>query len=166
MRVYKDNKKPIKKDAKKKIDNKEIELKAVNYYTVSEKMSEYVKNNTERTFTAKNIDEITVKGTGDKIKQNIGETLNTKNIQLMADYYNGSTKDFKQETEIKEGYECSPTKLETAGEQEITVKYGGAQTKFKMHVHDWDKDNPTVESPTCTKGGYTSYKCKCEGCKW
>ena len=58
-----------------------------------------------------------------------GETLDTTGLTLKATYSDGSTKT------ITEGFTCTPTKLDTAGTQTITVSYGGKTTSFKVKVN-------------------------------
>ncbi len=58
----------------------------------------------------------------------VGDTLDTTGLTLTATYNDGTT-----ET-ITTGFTCSPTKLNTAGKQTITVAYGGKTCTFDVTV--------------------------------
>ena len=58
----------------------------------------------------------------------VGDTLDTTGLKLKATYSDGSTKT------ITEGFTCTPTKLDTAGTQKITVSYGGKTATFTVTV--------------------------------
>ncbi|MBQ3006736.1 MAG: leucine-rich repeat protein [Clostridia bacterium] len=60
----------------------------------------------------------------------VGDTLDTTGLVLTANYNNNKT-----ET-ISEGFVCTPTTLNTAGTQEITVTYGGKTTTFNVTVEE------------------------------
>lgn len=60
----------------------------------------------------------------------IGETLNTNGLTLKATYNDGTTKT------INSGFTCTPTVLNTIGNQTITVSYGGLSTSFTVGVHN------------------------------
>ncbi|MBP3697665.1 MAG: bacterial Ig-like domain-containing protein [Clostridia bacterium] len=73
---------------------------------------------------------IAVKTNPDKTNYYFGDTLDTSGLTLTATYNNGNT-----ET-ISSGFTCTPTKLETAGTQKITVTYGGKTASFNVTVED------------------------------
>ncbi len=58
----------------------------------------------------------------------VGDTLDTTGLILTATYNNGTT-----ET-VSSGFTCTPTSLDTAGTQKITVSYGGMTTSFNVEV--------------------------------
>ena len=80
------------------------------------------------TVNAVEITKIEVKTNPNKMEYFVGETLNTTGLVLLATYNNGTTRD------ITSGYTCTPTKLETAGEQTIKVSYYGKTCEFKVTV--------------------------------
>ncbi len=71
---------------------------------------------------------IEVKTNPTKTEYFVGETLNTTGLVLLATYNNGTTRD------ITSDYTCTPTKLDTAGEQTIKVSYYGKTCEFKVTV--------------------------------
>lgn len=73
---------------------------------------------------------IAVKTNSTKTNYYLGDTLDTSGLTLTATYNNGKT-----ET-ISSGFTCTPTKLETAGTQKITVTYGGKTISFNVTVED------------------------------
>ena len=72
-----------------------------------------------------NRDELVITSPAEKTEYKYGETLDTSGLVLS---YAGE--------EIKRGYICSPSVLIGSGEQEITVTFGLAQTKFTVTVDD------------------------------
>ena len=60
----------------------------------------------------------------------VGDTLNTAGLTMTATYSNGTTKT------ITSGFTCSPTTLSAAGNQTITVSYGGKTTTFTVTVKE------------------------------
>ena len=83
------------------------------------------------TFTVgdKVLSNIEVKTNPNKTSYIIGEELNTTGLSLLLTYDNGRTE------EITSGFTCTPTTLNTEGEQEITVVYGEKTTTFKVIVN-------------------------------
>ena len=59
----------------------------------------------------------------------VGETLDTSGLVLNATYNNGQT------YTIASGFSCSPTMLNYAGTQDITVSYGNLYTSFSVEVY-------------------------------
>ncbi|MBQ9551663.1 MAG: bacterial Ig-like domain-containing protein [Clostridia bacterium] len=59
----------------------------------------------------------------------VGDTLNTAGLTLTAAYSDGSTQT------VTSGFTCTPTKLNTAGQQTITVTYGGKTASFVVTVN-------------------------------
>ena len=89
---------------------------------------------------------ISVKTNPTKTNYFVGDTLNIAGLTLTATYNNGTT-----ET-ITSGFTCSPTKLNIAGTQAVTVTYGGKTTTFNVNVTAVElssiavKTNPTKTS--------------------
>ena len=81
------------------------------------------------------ISNISVKTNPTKTSYYVGETLDVSGLTLTATYSSGRT-----ET-ISSGYICSPTTLNTAGTQTITVSYSGKTTTFSVTVA-----NDTIKS--------------------
>lgn len=71
---------------------------------------------------------IAVKTIPNKTSYYVGDNLNTQGLVLTATYNDGTTE------EISEGFECTPSILNTAGTQTITVSYGGKTTTFNVTV--------------------------------
>ena len=82
------------------------------------------------TVTAVTLSTISVKTAPTKTSYFVGETLDTTGLTLTATYNNGTTKT------ISSGFTCTPTKLDTAGTQKITVSYGGKTTSFNVTVEN------------------------------
>ena len=58
----------------------------------------------------------------------VGDTLDTTGLKLTATYNNGTTQT------ITSGFTCTPTALNTAGAQTVTVNYGGKTATFTVSV--------------------------------
>ncbi len=78
--------------------------------------------------TAVSLSSISVKTNPTKTSYYVGDTLNIAGLTLTATYNNGKT-----ET-VSSGFTCTPTKLNTAGTQAITVSYSGKTTSFNVTV--------------------------------
>jgi len=63
-----------------------------------------------------------------KLNYNQGDSLNTSGMKLKVRYNNGDVK------EVTSGFTCSPTVLNRAGTQTITVTYGSFQQTFTVNV--------------------------------
>ena len=74
------------------------------------------------------LEEIEIVSAPTKVNYYIGEKLNTEGLKIVGIYTDNSRK------EITEGFECTPTELNVAGEQEITVTYEGKTATFKVEV--------------------------------
>ncbi len=83
---------------------------------------------------------IAVKSNPAKTSYYVGDTLDTTGLVLTATYNNGKT-----ET-VSEGFTCTPTTLETAGTQIITVSYGVETATFNVTVEDVVISNIAVNS--------------------
>ncbi len=73
---------------------------------------------------------ISVKTNPAKTNYYVGDTLNTSGLTLTATYNNGTTQT------VSSGFTCTPTALNTAGTQKITVTYGGKTANFNVTVND------------------------------
>ena len=71
---------------------------------------------------------ITVAIKPSKTNYYVGNTLDTTGLTLKAVYNDGSEKT------ISNGFTCTPTKLENAGTQTITVSYAGKSATFTVNV--------------------------------
>ena len=80
-----------------------------------------------------------------KTQYTVGETLDTTGLALTVNYSDGTS-----ET-ISEGFTCTPTTLDTAGAQTITVRYNGLTTEFTAQVTE-----PVVAEPKFTLGSGTA----------
>ena len=88
---------------------------------------------------------IAVKTNPTKTSYYVGDTLNTSGLTLTATYNSGKT-----ET-VSSGFTCSPTTLNTAGQQTITVTYSGKTTTFTVTVNtDTVKSIAVKTNPTKT----------------
>jgi len=98
----------------------------INIKTVDENISKMINLTVieERTLTG-----ISVKNIPTDVNYFVGDTLNTEGLILTLTYDNGDTE------EITEGFVCSPTTLNTEGEQEITVSYEGQVATFTVTVN-------------------------------
>ena len=63
-----------------------------------------------------------------KLSYFVGDTLDTSGLVLTENYNNGDIKT------ITSGYTCTPTVLETAGTQTVTVKYGSNTCTYTVDV--------------------------------
>ena len=68
----------------------------------------------------------------------VGDTLDTTGLTLLVTYSNGSSEI------ITNGFTCSPTELNTAGTQTVTVTFGDLSTTFTVMVEENEAFDPTV----------------------
>lgn len=85
---------------------------------------------------------LAVKTMPDKRTYSVGDTLDTTGLVLKLSSSSGSSE------EITEGFVCSPTTLDTAGRQEITVTYGELTCRFSVTVEE--KAAETSPSPSAS----------------
>ena len=91
------------------------------------------------------ISSIAVKSNPTKTSYYVGDTLNASGLTLTATYNNGTTQTFNS------GFTCTPTTLNTAGTQTITVTYSGKTTSFNVTVNtDVVKSVAVKSNPTKT----------------
>ena len=74
------------------------------------------------------ITEITMQQLPIKQSYFVGDEIATEGMEVSATYSNGTTKT------MDGGYTCVPTRLSTAGVQEVTVLYAGFETSFEVTV--------------------------------
>ncbi|MBR6095796.1 MAG: GBS Bsp-like repeat-containing protein [Oscillospiraceae bacterium] len=84
---------------------------------------------------------IAVKTLPNVTQYELGAMLNTEGLVLTATYSDGST------SNVTSGFTCSPTVLNTVGEQTITVTYGGKTTSFQVTVLT---PHPKVSNVSCS----------------
>lgn len=88
---------------------------------------------------------ISVSSMPSKTLYTVGDTLDTTGLILTALYSNGSS------IAVESGFSCSPTILDIAGTQTITVTYSGKTTTFNVSVSELPEtttEEPTTEEPT------------------
>jgi len=79
--------------------------------------------------SAVSVSSISIKSKPSKTTYYAGDMLSTSGLKLTVSYNDGTTKT------ISSGFSCSPTTLNTAGTQTITVSYGGKSAKFTVDVN-------------------------------
>lgn len=83
-----------------------------------------------------------------KTEYNVGDTLDTTGLELNITFDDGTI------TGVGANYKCSPTVLNTAGKQKITVTYSGLTCEFYVNVSDNSEvvttARPTTAAPTAT----------------
>lgn len=83
---------------------------------------------------------ITVAIKPSKTNYYVGNTLDTTGLTLKAVYNDGSEKT------ISNGFTCTPTKLENAGTQTITVSYAGKSATFTVNVQKINVSSISIAS--------------------
>ena len=76
------------------------------------------------------INSISVLSYPTKLLYRVGEMLDTHGMQLAVSYANGTTE------YLTEGFTCTPTQLDYAGSQTITVNYQGLSCSFDVAVEE------------------------------
>lgn len=77
-----------------------------------------------------------------------GDWLDTKGLKLRVT-------EGDKKTEVSSGFECSPTTLNSAGTQIITVTYDGLEAEFPVEVEDKDREISISVKSMPTKVNYT-----------
>ncbi len=91
------------------------------------------------------VQSISITAKPSKLSYFVGETLNPVGMSLTAKYKSGSTQT------VTGGYACSPTELNAAGTQTITVTYEGCTATFDVTVSDIVLNSISIKSkPTKT----------------
>lgn len=79
-----------------------------------------------------------------KTEYNVGDTLDTTGLELNITFDDGTI------TGVGANYKCSPTVLNTAGKQKITVTYSGLTCEFYVNVSD-NSEVVTTARPTTAR---------------
>lgn len=91
---------------------------------------------------------LSVKTMPDKRSYTVGDTLDTAGLVLKLSSSSGKAE------EIRDGFSCSPTRLDAAGRQEITVTYGDLSCRFSVTVEEKAPD--ASPSPSAAPQGQSS----------
>lgn len=84
-----------------------------------------------------------------KTEYTVGEQLDTTGLTLKEIVtLSSETVGNLSEQEITSGFTCTPTTLDTAGTQTITVNYDGQSTSFDVTVKEKETPNPTPDNNT------------------
>ena len=89
--------------------------------------------------TEVSLSSISVKTNPTKNSYFVGDTLDISGLALTATYNNGTTKT------ITNGFTCTPTTLNTAGSQKITVTYSGHICSFSVEVSERNDEKPGID---------------------
>ena len=82
-----------------------------------------------------------------KMEYTVGEQLDTTGLTLKEIVtLSSETVGNLSEQEITSGFTCTPTTLDTAGTQTITVNYDGQSTSFDVTVKEKETPNPTPDN--------------------
>lgn len=89
---------------------------------------------------------LAVDKTPDKTEYTIGDTLDTSGLVLKENVTIANTTIKLRERTVTDGFTCTPTTLDTAGTQTITVNYDGLSTSFDVTVKEKETPNPTPDN--------------------
>ena len=89
---------------------------------------------------------LSVKSMPSKTEYTVGDTLDTTGLVLNG-HYEGTwhSVSLDKDVEITSGFTCTPTTLDTAGTQTITVNYDGQSTSFDVTVKEKEMPSPTPD---------------------
>lgn len=95
---------------------------------------------------------LSVQSMPNKTEYTVGDTLDTTGLVLNG-HYEGTwhSVSLDKDVEITSGFTCTPTTLDTAGTQTITVNYDGQSTSFDVTVKEKETPNPNPDDTTTTK---------------
>lgn len=90
---------------------------------------------------------LSVQSMPNKTEYTVGDTLDTTGLVLNG-HYEGTwhSVSLDKDVEITSGFTCTPTTLDTAGTQTITVNYDGQSTSFDVTVKEKETPNPTPDN--------------------
>ena len=88
---------------------------------------------------------LAVDKTPDKTEYTIGDTLDTSGLVLKENVTIANTTINLRERTVTDGFTCTPTTLDTAGTQTITVNYDGQSTSFDVTVKEKETPSPTPD---------------------
>lgn len=77
----------------------------------------------------------------DKTQYTVGETLDTTGLSVLL------LTNRNNQQEIRSGYTCAPTLLDTAGTRQITVSYEGFSCTFNVTVSPQPQETPALPTP-------------------
>ena len=89
---------------------------------------------------------ISIASKPEKVEYYTGDSLDTKGMTLTVTYSDGSSQ------KIQDGFTCTPTVLNTAGTQKITVSYEGKTAVFYVTVKEQPTGAFSVENVSGTQG--------------
>ena len=89
---------------------------------------------------------ISIASKPEKVEYYTGDSLDTKGMALIVTYSDGSSQ------KIQDGFTCTPTVLNTAGTQKITVSYEGKTAVFYVTVKEQPTGAFSVENVSGTQG--------------
>lgn len=89
---------------------------------------------------------LSVQSMPNKTEYTVGDTLDTTGLVLNG-HYEGTwhSVSLDKDVEITSGFTCTPTTLDTAGTQTITVNYDGQSTSFDVTVKEKETPTPTPD---------------------
>lgn len=89
---------------------------------------------------------LSVQSMPNKTEYTVGDTLDTTGLVLNG-HYEGTwhSVSLDKDVEITSGFTCTPTTLDTAGTQTITVNYDGQSTSFDVTVKEKETPSPTPD---------------------
>lgn len=92
---------------------------------------------------------LSVQSMPSKTEYTVGDTLDTTGLVLNG-HYEGTwhSAPLSKDVEVTSGFTCTPTTLDTAGTQTITVSYDGASTSFDVTVKEKEKPVEPTEPTT------------------
>lgn len=86
------------------------------------------------------VEDISVKNKPSKLEYYVGDELDPSGLVITASFSNGTKKD------ITDGISYSPSKLNTAGNQTITLKYEGHSATVSVVVHEIEITSVSIKS--------------------
>ena len=110
----------------------------------------------EVTVQAKSLESIKVTTPPDKTEYLEGkDELDVTGGKLTLNYNNGTSEELELTAEMVSDFDNTK-----AGEQVITVNYGGLSDTFNVTIdHDWEMEFTVDKEPTCTEPGSKSHHC-------
>lgn len=116
-------------------------MRTLHIYVYSQEAGGWVEAETQRVDIA-TLTKLDMKTAPEKTEYAVGDTLDITGLVLKGTYQYKSIKfesDSEEERDITSGFTCTPTTLDTAGTQTITVSYDGASTSFDVTVKEKEK---------------------------
>ena len=116
-------------------------MRTLHIYVYSQEAGDWVEAETQRVDIA-TLTKLDMKTAPEKTEYTVGDILDTTGLVLTGTYqYKSITfeSDSEGTRDITSGFTCTPTTLDTAGTQTITVSYDGASTSFDVTVKEKEK---------------------------